>query len=94
MEIDSVWKALSRTEVPGFDIDVVSAGLVKKVRVSRDGKRIAVFIDFTGSDPKCGFCKFINHALMSSVVRRIKESLRGIGFKEVLVFDLLSGSEL
>ncbi|MCX8185457.1 MAG: hypothetical protein RMI56_03210 [Sulfolobales archaeon] len=94
MDISKVWRALSKTEVPGFDIDVVSAGLVSRVRISRDGSRIAVFIDFTGSDPSCGFCKFINHTLMKTVVERIKESLHGSGFKEVSVVDASTGVEL
>ncbi|MCS7099324.1 MAG: hypothetical protein RMH84_06635 [Sulfolobales archaeon] len=94
MDISRVWRALSKTEVPGFDIDVVSAGLVTKVRVSRDGSKIAVFIDFTGSDPSCAFCRFINHTLMKTVIERIKDSLRGVGFKEVFVVDARTGVEL
>ncbi len=93
-DIDSIWEALRRVEVPGFDVDVVSSGLVRRVRVSRDSTRLAVFVDFAGSDPGCGFCKFINHALMSAVARRIREALLGLGFEEVLVVDETTGAEL
>jgi len=94
VNVERVWKVLSKVEVPGFDVDVVSSGLVKKVRISRDGSKIAVFIDFTGSDPYCGFCKFVNHTLMSVIVERIKNSLKELGFTEVFVVDELRGVEL
>lgn len=94
LDIEQVWRALSKTKVPGFDIDAVSVGLVKKVGISRDGTRVAVFIDFAGSDPGCGFCKFINHALMSTVATKVKNSLRELGFTEVSVVDELTGTEL
>ncbi len=94
LDVARVWEALGKVEVPGFDIDVVSSGLVRRVRVSTDGTRVAVFVDFIGSDPGCGFCKLINHVLMSTVVQRIKDSLRGLGFAEVLVVDELTGAEL
>lgn len=94
MDIERVWRTLRRVEVPGFDMDVVSSGLVRKVRVSRDGSRIAVYVDFLGSDPVCPFCKFVNHTLMGVVASKIRSSLRDLGFTEVLVVDASTGAEL
>jgi ribosome-binding factor A len=89
-----VERVLSTVEVPGFDVDVMSSGVVTGFRISRDGDKVAVFVDFLGSDPSCGFCKFINHTLWSKIANLIKERLRDAGFKEVYVVDVRSGSEL
>lgn len=89
-----VEEVLREVEVPGFDVDVVSSGVVRSFRLSKDGKRVAVLVDFLGSDPSCGFCRFINHTLWSTIARRIKEALRATGFEEVLVVDVRSGAEL
>lgn len=98
MELDKLAKAVERVlrevEVPGFDIDVVSSGVVRSFRLSKDGKGVAVLVDFLGSDPKCGFCRFINHTLWSTIVRRIKEALRAAGFEKVSVVDARTGAEL
>lgn len=94
VDVEEVWRVLSRVEVPGFDVDVVSSGLVKKIRISRDGAGIAVYLDFLGSDPGCGFCKFINHTLIATVAGRIKEALKSLGFTDVFVVDAVTGAEI
>ncbi|MEM4485402.1 MAG: hypothetical protein QXE13_06155 [Sulfolobales archaeon] len=81
-------------DVPGFDIDLISSGVVRSFRISRDYEKIIVFVDFSGSDPGCLFCKFINHTLWKSISTRIKESLARVGFKEVYVVDVQTGQEL
>jgi metal-sulfur cluster biosynthetic enzyme len=91
---ETVERVLRGVEVPGFDIDVVSSGVVRSFRLSRDGRRVAVFVDFLGSDPGCGFCRFVNHTLWSTIARRIREALRASGFDEVSVVDVRSGAEL
>ncbi len=85
---------LEKVKVPGFDVDVVSSGVVQKLRISADGKRLAVYVDFTGSDPSCGFCKFINHTLWSAIAREIRNALINVGFTEVLIIDSSSGAPL
>lgn len=94
MSIDTVWGALREVNVPGFDVDVISSGLVKKVRISSDWTKIAVYVDFVSSDPGCPFCKFINHALMKVVADRIKEALTKLGFRKVYVIDLATSAEI
>jgi len=85
---------LSKIEIPGFDVDVVSSGVVVSYRISKDGSKIAVFVDFLGSDPSCPFCKFINRTLWGIIVTNIKSKLREAGFEEVYVVDVRSGGEL
>jgi len=90
----AVERVLREVEVPGFDVDVISSGVVRSFRLSKDGKRVAVLVDFLGSDPRCSFCRFVNHTLWSTIARRIKEALRATGFEEVSVIDVRSGAEL
>ncbi len=85
-----VEEVLVSIEVPGFDVDLISSGVVRSFRISSDGSRVAVFVDFLSSDPACPFCKFINHTLWNSIISRIKEELSKVGFKEVLVLDVRS----
>jgi len=93
-KLEEVEATLRRVKVPGFDVDVVSSGVVQKLRISRDGERLAVLVSFTASDPRCGFCKFINHTLWSSIAREIKEALNDMGFREVIVVDIDTGAQL
>jgi metal-sulfur cluster biosynthetic enzyme len=80
--------------VPGFDVDIVSCGAVTRFRISRDGKKVAAFVDFTSSDPGCPFCKFVNHTVWSYTVKEIKERLRKAGFEEIYVVDERTQAEL
>lgn len=80
-------RALSAVEVPGFDVDLVTSGAVKRIRVSRDGSAVAVFIDLTGSDPSCYFCKFINWTLWKRILRDAEAKLREAGFRDVEFYD-------
>ena len=85
-----VEEVLVSIDVPGFDVDLISSGVVRGFRISSDGGRVAVFVDFLSSDPACSFCKFINHTLWNSIISKIKEELSKVGFKEVLVLDVRS----
>ncbi len=87
-------EVLSRVEVPGFDIDLMSSGVIRGFRLSEDGRKVIVFVDFLTSDPGCLFCKFINHTLWNSISTRIKEVLKGIGMDEVIVMDVQTKREL
>lgn len=88
-------EVLTTVEVPGFDVDLLSSGAVKRIRVSRDGGAVAVFIDFTGSDPSCYYCKFINWSLWRRILRdaaiKLKEEA---GFREVVFFDWATGAKI
>ncbi len=89
-----VEESLRKIIVPGFDVDLVSSGVIKSFRLSRDAKKIVVFVDFTSSDPACYFCKFINHTLWTTIARKIKETLKTMGFEEVYVVDTSTRGEL
>ncbi len=93
-KLKEVENILKNVKVPGFDVDVISSGVVQKLRISSDGKRLIVYVDFRGNDPNCGFCKFINHTLWSAIAKEIKNALIDEGFTEVLVVDLISGALL
>ncbi|MEM4841091.1 MAG: hypothetical protein QXJ83_06025 [Sulfolobales archaeon] len=67
---------------------------MRSFRISKDGEKIVVFVDFLSADPGCLFCKFINHTLWRSISAKIKEALTKAGFKEVFVVDMRSRQEL
>lgn len=87
-------EALREVKVPGFDVNVIDSGAVTKVTVSRDGSAVAVFINLTGSDPSCNFCRMINWAIWSKILLAVEDKLRTIGFKEVYFFDARTGFEV
>jgi len=87
-------EALKEVEVPGFDVNVIESGVVTKVTISRDGSAVAVFVDLTGGDPSCNFCRMINWALWSKVLLAMEDRLRALGFKEVYFFDTRTGFEV
>ncbi len=84
-------EALQKISIPGYDVDIVSGGLVKRVRVSRDLQRIAVYIDYTGSDPGCNFCRFISRTAWRRILDDIREALHSQGYQEVIVVDAATG---
>ena len=73
--------------VPGYDVDMVSSGMVVKLRLSRDGEVIGVYVDLSGSDPRCLFCSTLNEYLWRKVLERAEEELLKNGFKEVIFID-------
>ncbi|MET1128573.1 MAG: iron-sulfur cluster assembly protein [Thermoproteota archaeon] len=84
--------ALSSVELPGYDIDIVSAGLVRRIRISRDGRRVAVFVDYELSDPGCSFCRFISSVAWSKILREARRRLEAAGFEDVVFIDSASGA--
>lgn len=86
---------LREVTVPGFDVDVISSGVVSRFRISKDGRRIIVYLNFSSSDPGCPFCKFINHTLWTTIARNIRDVLISNSlFDEVFVVDELTKSPL
>lgn len=82
---------LRRVVVPGFDVDVISSGVVSRLRISSDGRKLIVYLSFLSSDPGCPFCKFINHALWTTIARNIRDTLVSNSlFDEVLIVDELT----
>ncbi|MEM0453976.1 MAG: hypothetical protein QXO98_04915 [Sulfolobales archaeon] len=93
-KVKLVEEALIRVEVPGFDIDVISSGVVRSFRLSKGGDKVIVYVDFLSSDPHCLFCKFINHTLWSTISDSIKKALKEVGLKEVTIVDIRTNKEL
>jgi len=86
---------LKEVTVPGFDVDVISSGVVSRFRISKDGRKIIVYLNFSSSDPGCPFCKFINHTLWTTIARNIRDVLISNSlFDEVFVVDELTKSPL
>jgi len=82
-------KAIRGVVVPGLDADLMTLGLVDRIRVSKDGKRVAVFVNF--SNPSCPFCRFINYVVWGSIVEKVERELKEAGFEEVYIVDSVSG---
>ncbi|BAN90481.1 hypothetical protein [Aeropyrum camini] len=87
-----VEEVLASTEVPGFDIDLITSGVVKRIRLSRDGSKAAIFIDYTGSDPGCYYCKFINWSLWKRLLADVEAKIKSVGVKEVVFIDWATGA--
>lgn len=85
---------LRQVIVPGFDIDVISGGIVVKLRISRDGNIIGVYVDFSGSDPGCYFCRTLNESLWRRILKDIYAELLSLGFKDVIFIDYRSDMEI
>ncbi len=89
--IDEALRALSKVEVPGYDVDIVSSGVVARVKVSFDGSKIAVFLDYTGSNPGCSFCRFLNDRVWARILAEAHRVLEEVGFLEVYLLDAATG---
>ncbi len=87
-------EALRGVELPGYDIDIVSAGLVERIRVSHSGEAVMVFLGYKKSDPGCSFCRFISAAAWAKIVEASLEALRRAGFRRVILVDADTGALL
>ena len=85
-------EALSRVIVPGYDVDVLSSQVVMRFRVSYDGRKILVVVDYSGSNPGCSFCRFLNDSLWRRILRDIYGALRDAGFEEIYIVDWARGT--
>ena len=82
--------ALSKVVVPGYDVDIVSSGVVARIRIGLEGSRIAVYIDYSGSNPGCSFCRFINDNLWRKILGDAKRRLEEEGFREIYFLDAIT----
>ncbi len=87
-------RALRGVELPGYDVDIVSAGLVERIRVSHDGRAVMVLLGYKKSDPGCSFCRFISAAAWAKIVESSLEALRGAGFQHIILVDADTGAVL
>lgn len=92
--INDAMNALSRVIVPGYDVDIVSSGVVTKIRVSFDGSRIVVYLDYTGSNPGCSFCRFLNDRIWKKILDDARTQLEKVGFRESIFLDSVTGSPI
>ena len=80
-----VEQGLRQVIVPGFDVNVISSKVVIKLRVSRDGDIIGVYVDFSGSDLECYFCRTLNESPRRRILEDMYAKLLSPGFKEVIL---------
>ena len=92
--IDKAMQALSRIIVPGYDVDLVSSGVVTRIRVKYDGSGILVFLDYQGSNPGCSFCRFLNDYVWRRILEEAKTRLEEAGFSEVAFVDSITGNPI
>ena len=86
-------QGLRQVVIPSFDANVISSRVVAKLRISRDGNIIGVYVDFSGSDPGCYFCRTLNESLWR-ILEDIYAKLLSLGFKEVIFIDYRSGMKI
>ena len=87
-------KVLKEIKVRGYDVDLISSGVAQRLRISKDGKKLIVFVDFSGANPHCLFCKVLEESLWKDFISRARETLKKEGFEEVIFVDLLTGGEV
>ncbi len=93
--LENVEEVLSHVIVPGYDFDLMSSGAVKRMKLSFDKKTLYVIIDFTGSDPSCYFCKFINWQVWSRILRDSSRKIKdNTGIEEVVFIDWATGAKI
>lgn len=78
--------------IPGYDYDLISSGAVKRLRLSYDMSTIYVIIDYSGSDPGCNFCRFINWQVWKRIFEDAEVKLKSQGFSRVVFVDWSTGS--
>jgi len=87
-------KVLKEIKVRGYDVDLITSGVVQRLRISKDGKRLIVFVDFSSANPHCLFCKVLEESLWRDFISRAREALKKEGFEEAIFVDLLTGGEV
>lgn len=76
---------LRRVEIPGFDIDVVTASVVR--RLSLRSGQLVVYVDYVGTLPSCFFCRFIGDVVWARLLSEMKHALEKEGFKDIVFVD-------
>ncbi|WP_058370149.1 hypothetical protein [Pyrodictium occultum] len=87
-------EALQSVMIPGYDVDIVSGGLVERIRVSYDGYSVMVVLGYKKSDPGCSTCRFISSVAWAKIVEAAREALRAQGFQRILLVDADTGAVL
>ncbi len=85
-------QVLSTVIIPGYDYDLVSSGAVKRLRLSYDMSTLYVIIDYSGSDPGCNFCRFINWQVWKRILEDAEGKLKDAGFGRVVFVDWSTGA--
>jgi len=78
---------LRKIIIPGYDVDIISSGLIVKLRISKDGSVLGVSVNLSGFDPRCLYCSTLNEYLIVNMSRKAYSELVRNGFKEVYFFD-------
>lgn len=86
-------EALKSVVIPGYDVNLVYSGIVKKLRLTGDGK-LLVYLDYTGSDPHCNFCRFINWQLWRKILVQAEDALRRENIPSVIFVDWATNARI
>ncbi len=78
---------LMKVIIPGYDYDLVTSGALKRLRLSYDKTTLYVVIDYSGSDPGCNFCRFINWQVWKKILEDAETRLKTAGFDRVVFID-------
>ena len=73
--------------IPGYDYDLVTSGALKRLRLSYDKSTLYVVIDYSGSDPGCNFCRFINWQVWRRILEDAESRLKRAGFNRIVFID-------
>jgi len=92
--INKAINALSRVTVPGYDVGLVSSGVVTRIRVKYDGSGIIVFLDYQGSNPGCSFCRFLNDNIWKKILEEAQATLKEAGFNDINFVDSITGNPI
>ena len=87
-------EALRSVVLPGYDVDIISAGLVERIRVGLDGKSVMVVLGYSRSNPGCSFCSFISSVAWTKIIRDTRCALAARGFDKIVLVDGAASTEL
>jgi hypothetical protein len=83
-------KILDSIKLPGHDIGLVESGFVVKLRISRDGEYLGVYVDLQGFTPNCLFGSTLSEWALEPVLEEAGRRLVEYGFREVYFIDARS----
>ncbi len=79
---------LNNIELPGYGVGLVESGLVERLRISRDGRVLGVYINFRGYTQECLYCSTISEWALYNALRKARERLIAeLGLEEVVFID-------
>ncbi len=83
-------RILDTIELPGYGVGLVSCGFIVKLRISRDGEYLGVYVNLRAYSQECLYCSTISEwALSKALLRARNELIKELGFRDVYFIDAL-----